>query len=573
MARKKQGFLHGSIILMLSMAVVKLVGAYFKIRLTHILGGTGMGYFSSGYGLFGPVFALTAAGIPAAVAKLTAEFSARGEFQALRKLKRIALLVSIGAGVVGTAIVFGFARPFVDQVVHNPSAYFAVLAMAPGIFLCCVAAIYHGYFEGLRNMYPTAVSHIFESVVKALAGLLASQAVLEAALRQFAAGGAVFGHTVHTLEQATAAALPYASAAAVGGVTLSCLAEMGYLMLRLRLGGDGITKREIASSPEAPRKRVLLSRLVKLAVPVSIGAIVLNIASLVDLVTIMRRLGDAVREAPAYFLDRYGSALGEDGLAGLPNFLYGSYTGLAVTIFNFIPAIAGMFGKSALPNLTTAWAVGDKPAVAMNIRRVLRATALLAVPAGLGITALARPILALLYQGRAAEIDAASAPLAVMGVCSIALALVSPLFAMLQAVGRADIPVKIMTVGMVLKFAGNWWLVGIPGVDLMGATIATTACYGFILIGSFIALCHVTGVHPSLRKTFGKPLLAGAACAVFAWAGNGLLVHVLDSAVRVLPAIAGGGVMYVAVLFATGGVEWAEVTAILRRFGWGKAKE
>jgi len=73
---KKQTFLKGSLILMISAAAAKVLGAVFKIPLTNMLGGVGMSYFSCAYSLFLPVYALTVTGISSAAARLTAQASA-----------------------------------------------------------------------------------------------------------------------------------------------------------------------------------------------------------------------------------------------------------------------------------------------------------------------------------------------------------------------------------------------------------------------------------------------------------------------------------------------------------------
>jgi len=57
-------YIKNTAILFAAMAITKIVGALFKIPLANLLGGTGMGYFSTAYGLYSPIFALTAAGVP-----------------------------------------------------------------------------------------------------------------------------------------------------------------------------------------------------------------------------------------------------------------------------------------------------------------------------------------------------------------------------------------------------------------------------------------------------------------------------------------------------------------------------
>lgn len=45
----------------------------FKIPLTNILGGIGMGYYSTAYSLYTPVFAMTAAAVPTVIIKAVAD--------------------------------------------------------------------------------------------------------------------------------------------------------------------------------------------------------------------------------------------------------------------------------------------------------------------------------------------------------------------------------------------------------------------------------------------------------------------------------------------------------------------
>ena len=70
---KKQSFLKGSAILMGMVIITKILGLMYKIPLTHMLGGTGMGYFSSAYAVFTPIFAIVVSGIPSTIARMVAE--------------------------------------------------------------------------------------------------------------------------------------------------------------------------------------------------------------------------------------------------------------------------------------------------------------------------------------------------------------------------------------------------------------------------------------------------------------------------------------------------------------------
>lgn len=158
-----QNFLHGALILAASALIVKLIGAFFKVPLANIIGGSGMGYFMTAYDFFNPVRSLAVAGIPVAVSKMVSEAVATGRFADARRTFRAALGLMCITGVLGTVGVFAFGELFAD-LAGNPGASAAVLSIAPAIFCCCMISVYRGYYEGQRNMIPTALSQVFEAL-------------------------------------------------------------------------------------------------------------------------------------------------------------------------------------------------------------------------------------------------------------------------------------------------------------------------------------------------------------------------------------------------------------------------
>ena len=154
-ARVQQGFLHGAFILMFGVLLVKAIGALFKIPLSRIITEDGMGYFSTAYSFFNVLFSLSTVGFPVAVARLTAAEDALGRFRDVRQIKAAALPVFSVIGVLCALLMASFA-PLYTRLVQSPGALFSMLALAPCAALCSISSVYRGYFEGLRNMLPTA---------------------------------------------------------------------------------------------------------------------------------------------------------------------------------------------------------------------------------------------------------------------------------------------------------------------------------------------------------------------------------------------------------------------------------
>ena len=71
--QKQQSFLYATLILGISTFMVKIMGALFRIPLQRLIGTAGMGYFSTAYDVFVPIYSLAMAGLPIAVSRIVAQ--------------------------------------------------------------------------------------------------------------------------------------------------------------------------------------------------------------------------------------------------------------------------------------------------------------------------------------------------------------------------------------------------------------------------------------------------------------------------------------------------------------------
>lgn len=543
---KSQSLLQGVSVLAAAMLIVKLVGAVFKIPLGNILDGEGMGYFSTAYSVFTMIYAFSTAGLPAAISKMVAEQSVRGRYRDIRKIHEISTRFFLILGVGGFLLMALGSKLFVN-IAKTPSALYSVLAISPAILFGCVTSAYRGYYEGLRNMTPTAVSQVVEVVAKLVFGLSLALVVTKTASSQYAKSGVVFGQQAASLEEMQRIAAPYAAAAAIFGVTLSTVVGTVYLLIHCKRAGDGVTEENLKYSPRAMRGKVLLVRLVKIAIPISLGSIVVNVAQFIDTFTIIRRLDAAFQNHADVMMKLFGSIIPAQVLQenGSANFIYGSYSGYALSVFNLVPAFTTIFGKSALPNVTAAWTVRDMKGTKLNIESLIRMTFLITAPLSLGIFSMATPILTLLYPGKAAEVAIAAPVLSLQGISLLFLGMSAPLFAALQALGRADLPPKFMLLGAALKFIVNYATIGIPAINVRGAALGTMICYAVIMVLCLVWLTKITGIQFRFVGLFWKPLVGGLLCAGAAYGVYGLLSHFIASnSLKTLLAIGVAGIVY-----------------------------
>lgn len=552
---KKQSFLYGAFILTAGMAVVKVIGAVFKIPLQHFIGEYGMGLFNVAYNFYGPIFSLATAGFPVAVSKLVSENASLGRWNDVRQVKAVAGPLFMGFGVAGAVGMTLFAPVYCRRIIGTEQAIFPMLALIPAILCACWGAAYRGYYEGLRNMGPTAVSEIIEAAIKLCLGLSLAYFVTCHGMAEYRESGTVFGLLAGGEDQAGLLTLAFAAAAAVLGVTAGSLGAALYLSMRWKLKGDGIGLRARKQAPPARRWGETAKALLRITGPVAAGSIAMNAAGLIDATFLQSRIADIMETAPGRLIAAYEGmipAMYLEHQEALPTFLYGCYT-LAMTLYLLVPALTQAIGMSALPAVTEAWARGDRPQLKERMESVLSVTALVCVPAGLGLTAIAEPIASLLYGGSSAPIIAGV--LLALGPASLFAAVNTPVSSMLQAAGRADLPVKLLAVAMALKIGVNWTLCAVPEVNIRGAGAGTLVCYLFLAVAQLYCLRKVTGVRLSFKRLFLKPLMCGALCGCGAWVTCKILTAIgLGIGAAVGLSIGFGGAVYIFGLLLTRGI-------------------
>lgn len=515
---KKQNVLGGAIVLVVATALVKVIGAIYKIPLTSIIGSLGRGYFASAYNIYTPIYAISMAGLPVAVSTIVSRNVALGKYRDVKQVLKVTFPLFLLLGLVGTGAMFIAAKPYVDSV-GSPLALYSVFAIAPSILFCCVMSTYRGYYEGLSNMYPTAISQVIESLGKLIFGLSLSKFVINYAFKQIEATGEVFG-TVIKQESDTAIVYAMAAAAAIVGVTLGTVFACIYTILRHKIKKDGITQEKLVNSPLADTKKSTMKAIIAIAVPTAISSLVLNITNFIDTWMIQNRLESVVVKHFDEIMSIYGDSITAASVAkeNIHTFLYGAYD-TTMDFKNLIPTIMMTLGVSAIPIISGAMAKKDHKLVGETVNTVFRMTMLIALPTGAGFMALSGPILTLLYEGTANEpgITVAAPVMALYGLMMPILTLSAPLTNILQAIGRADVPAKSLALGCGIKIGLNYLLIGIPSINVNGAVFGTAAFYLFCIIYNYAVLKKETGVKIDLKTVIIKPLVASVLCGVSAY--------------------------------------------------------
>ncbi|MBQ5996125.1 MAG: polysaccharide biosynthesis protein [Clostridia bacterium] len=527
--RKSQSLLNGAMVLAAATLIVKIIGILYKIPLSNMVGAVGRGYFDSAYNLYIPIYTISMAGLPVAVSKMVSQQMALQRYRDVRMTFKVAARLFLITGTAGTLLLLILSYPYA-YLAKSMEALPAIFAITPSIFFCCIMSIYRGYYNGLRNMTPTAMSQVWEAAGKVVFGLACAKFSITYGYSRFEQGLTVYGQTVHNEAEAASAIYPYAAAAAAIGVTVGTVIGMIYMMILYKIKGDGITREELAASPRPASSTSVAKSLMGLAVPVVASSLVFSVTNLIDSMTIQNRLATMIENNTDLIRDMYNAQLSVSNIlnADIPKYLYGAYT-MSLDFKNLIPSITMTLGVSAIPALSAAWALKDKLQLKNSVESVLRVTMMFALPSGIGMGVLAFPILQMMYEtGKSADAVSIAAPImAAYGYTIFLISLSQPMTNMLQALGKAKVPVYSLSIGAIAKVVTNYIFIGIPSININGAVIGTIVCYTIIVVINLISLLRTTKVKLDYMSVAVKPLFCSVLCGVAAYTSYGIFNNIL----------------------------------------------
>ena len=507
---KNQSFMKGAFILIIANAIVKLIGAAFKIPLTYLLDEDGMALFTTSYTMYTWLFIVATAGIPVAISRMISESRAISNYGEVKKIFSVSFRLLAIIGIAGSCILF-FGAGFFAEKLDNPDAKLGIMAISPAMLFVSFMSAYRGFFQGHQDMYPTAFSEVSEAIGKLLIGYFGAYYLMKYGIT-YAAAGAVFG-------------------VAMGGF-------LGFIVL---FAVYNAKKNKIYSKPSigfVRSDKTILKELVAIAVPITIGASVFSLTSLIDMAMIMRNLkvaGFTYKKA---------------------KFLWGSYSGYAVPLFNLPPTLISALSISLVPAISGAYSVGNKDAARTATGNSILITILFSLPCAVGMAVLAEPILALVYHN-----TNAASTLGILGYAVVFVSAVMVTNAILQSIGKERIPVFNMIIGGVIKVIVNNWLVKNPDININGAPIGTNACYIVILLLNIIWIRKELNIKFSVINYIVKPVISVGAMAAAVLAVYRCTMQ-LGNTISLFISIICGGMVYVIMIFAVGAVNEDVLTTI-----------
>lgn len=520
--RGRDSFLKGALILGLAGIIVKIIGAFFRIPLGNLIGAEGMGYYQAAYPVYTLFLTLATAGFPTALAKLVSEKMAIGDYRGAHKVFKVSYMVLAITGFVAFCIFFFGADFIVNDIMKNPGAKLAMLAISPALLFVPIMSAYRGYFQGRREMGHIAISQISEQLFRVVLGitlayLLMSSVGPNPGPEQGAAG-------------------------AIMGATIGAIASIIYLIIAYLLKLK-IIKREIKTSKKLREESIVkvLEKLLVVAIPITIGASVMPLVNMIDNVIVIRRLVEAgFSQTQA-------------------NIMFGQLTGMAMAIVNLPAVITVAMSMSLVPTISQAYALGNRFKVIKETKSAIKITLMIVLPAAFGMASLAHPIMKLLYPSQPSSVGTI---LLVLTPCVVFLGLIQSLNGILQGMGKPMIPVICLAIGMIFKVVISYTLTAIPQINVIGSALGTVTAYFVAAILELIYIKKAIKMKLSIKQFIIVPLVIVNIMFLSVKLSFGLTIEALGNNLSTVISICVGGVIYLIATLALGGIDKEELLNI-----------
>ena len=496
---KKNSFIQGAVILAVSGIIVKLIGAVSRIYLSRLLGGEGIGLYQMAYPIYLLCLSISTAGLPVAISIMVSERNAIHDFLGGQRILKIALSVLTLTGLLfSVGLYFGSSVLIDHHIVRDPRAYWSLIALAPAVFCATISATMRGYFQGLQNMTPTAVSEVIEQFVRVVTMIGLAIILLPKGL-EFGAAGATFG------------AAPGAAAA---------ILTLGWFYWHDRKHRKMWYMRQDKSIvPDSTWN--IMKRLFILAIPVSCANIMIPIVSNIDLFIVPKRL-----EVAGFNVEQATT-------------LFGYLTGMATALINMPTIVTSSMSSSLVPGISEASIKKDFDTIRRRARTALRLASVFTLPAAIGLGVIATPISTMLYA------TANAGPcIAVMSIGIFFLGIQQVTTGILQGLGKTAVPFINLIVSGCVKVAFSWNLTAMPQFGVLGAAFATDTDFAVAAALNLLFLYRYMRFNMDYGHLL-KVAIASAVMGVAVYFSFGAIIGAIHSnTLSALLAICVGVVVY-----------------------------
>lgn len=475
--KKENSFIKAGAILAVSGFVVKLLSAAYRIPLTRMMGASLMGHYSAVLNVFMPFFSVATAGITPALSRFTAQLNSQGDDNGIYRLSRRALRLYISIAAVTSCFYLVFSKIYAQYIGEN-IFFTGAVVLLPCIVMAAAEMVFKGITQGKMDMLITAKANVAEGMVKTVLGIVLVYWALYTAQTA--------NHNLPVMACLTA-------------MTISSFMCFIYLVYAGRVKNTGDKRGSAISAIQ----------LLSMSVPIAASALTVSLVNFFDTAVCLPLIknlpyGEIVNSF------RGASFMGADEIS---MYLFGIWQGIALTVFNLVPAVLASVGTACLPVMTKAQGLKDKTGLNRQSEKLFRITAFISVPAAAFIFLFRSEIIMFLFgiTQRQARIGAELLA-TVIPFCPLAC-FVSAYNSVIHAHGKSAAVFKILAAASAAKCTVSAIGCSLPQVNIRAMAMSTAVFYTIIFVMSAIYISKL-GVRIHFYRIFALPLAASALTAL-----------------------------------------------------------
>ena len=243
---------------------------------------------------------------------------------------------------------------------------------------------------------------------------------------------------------------------------------------------------------------------------------------------------------------------------------YGVFTSVVIRLINIPTALALAISISLVPGVSARFAVHDMDGVRRESHTGMRYAFLIGFPCSVGMSILARPIVAFFYDNvfTNEKINLAAELLTFSAMTVVLFTAVQATSSILQGLRKQKIPMYTMMAGVAVKIILNFILIGTPGIDIHGGPYASIACYGIVMIINMIYVCRYAEMKFNWMDWVVRPGLAAAVMGAAVW----LLKKILPGGrIATIICVIAGVIVFGAAAYLLKAVTKDDIRALSRR--------
>ena len=481
MANKKQSsFLKQAAILGAAGILVRIIGMLYRSPLTAIISDEGNGYYGAAYNIYTIILLISSYSIPLAISKIISAKLALHEYKNAHRVFICALWYVVIVG--STASLFTW---FAADLLVEANSVPALKVLAPTIFFSGLLGVLRGYFQAHGSMLQTSLSQIIEQLINAFvsiwaAWLLTRAYVGTADISQIPIKGAAGG------------ALGTGAGVAAGLIFMLFVYLLNRSFISKRLERDKHT--------HVQSYKTIFKTILFMVTPVIFSTFIYNSITAID-------------STLYYKIMMYLKNWSEEQSA----IQYGVFSAKYTVIINIPIALASSISSAMIPSVSAGYETGDLDAAHTRINEAIRFTMLLAIPATVGIGILANPIITLLFP-QPETLVLASDLLRAGCICIIFYALSTVTNAVLQGIGKVNIPMRNAAIALVIHLIILVPLLMFTELNLYALLLGTVAYSLTMCLLNDWSVKKYLGFHLELKKSFFLPALSAGIMGIVTWA-------------------------------------------------------